>query len=149
MKKYAINKRAIFDYEVLEKFEAGLVLKGYEVKSVKTGHVSLKGAFVTAHQGELYLTNANIPLYQHARVTGYDPTASRKLLLHKRQIKQLLGKSKTQGLTMVPLFVYNKKGFIKLSFALAKGKKQFDKRHSIKKREDEREMGRIVRKKLG
>jgi SsrA-binding protein len=145
MKIYAVNRRARFDYEILEKFEAGLVLKGYEVKSIKTGHISLKGAYVTMHGGEPYLLNANIPLYKHSRVEGYDPTASRKLLVHKKEIDYLSKRSDAQGLTLVPLSVYNNKNRIKVEFALAKGKKKIDKRQSIKKREDDIAMQRAMR----
>ncbi len=138
MKKLAINKRARFDYEILDRFEAGLVLKGHEVKSIRDGRMSLKGAFVTIHQEELYLTNANIPLYKHAgKIEDYESSASRKLLLRKREIKRLLGKRQVEGLTLVPLSVYNKSGKIKLEFALAKGKREIDKRQTIKKREDD------------
>lgn len=146
MKPIAINRRARFDYEILEKFEAGLMLKGHEVKSIKTGHISLKGSFVTSHGNELYLTNAMIPLYAHAgKVSEYDPTSSRKLLLHRKEIKYLKGKSATEGLTLIPLSVYNKRGKIKLQFALAKGKKTIDKRHTIKKREDTIKMERYMK----
>jgi SsrA-binding protein len=148
MKIYAINRRAKFDYEILEKFEAGLVLKGYEVKSIKTGHISLKGAYVTMHKDELHLTNANIPLYKHARIDGYDPTASRKLLVHKKEIEYLSKKSDAQGLTLVPLSVYNNKNRIKLEFALARGKKTIDKRQNIKKREDDIAMERAMKRRL-
>ncbi len=146
METLAKNRRAFFDYELLEKFEAGLLLKGYEVKAIKTGHISLKGAFVTSHKDELYLTNATIPLYKHAgKVPGYDPTLPRKLLLHRKEIKYLKGKSTTEGLTLVALSVYNKKGKIKLSFALAKGKKSIDKRQTIRKREDDIKIERIMK----
>ncbi|MDZ7611702.1 MAG: SsrA-binding protein SmpB [Candidatus Moranbacteria bacterium] len=146
MKKLAINRRARFDYEILETFEAGLVLKGYEVKSIKTGRVSLKGAFVTIRGEELYLTNANIPLYQHAGlINDYDPASPRKLIMHKKEIKRLIGKARTEGLTLVPISVYNKRNLIKLEFALAKGKKQRDKREDIKKREDKRRVERMMK----
>jgi len=135
----AVNKRASFDYEILETFEAGLQLKGYEVKAIKTGHISLKGSFVTAKSTELYLTNALIPLYQHtANIPAYEPTNSRKLLLHRKEISFLIGKIHTEGLTLIPLSVYNKKGKIKLKFALARGKKKYDKRQAIKQREAKR-----------
>ncbi len=137
MKSLAVNKRAHFDYQLLETFEAGLVLKGYEVKSVKSGHVSLKGAFVTFNRSELYLTNAHINPYKQAGIIeGYNPTRPRKLLVKKSEIKKLLGKVRTEGLTLVPVSMYNKKSLIKLSFALAKGKKKHDKRQSIQNRED-------------
>ncbi len=146
MKTHAINRKVRFDYEILKKYEAGLVLRGHEVKSVKNGRASLKGSFVTVHDEELYLTNASIPLYDFAgNIKSYDPTRSRKLLVHKKEITSLIGKSKTEGLTMVPLSMYSKKGRIKLSFALAKGKKKFDKRQTIKRREDDIKMERFTK----
>lgn len=143
--KQTVNKRAVFDYEILEKYEAGLVLLGHEVKSIKTGHLSLKGAFVTLKQNknlelpELYLINAHIPIYQQAgKIKNHDPYRSRKLLLKKSEIKKLIGKKQEQGLTLVPLKVYTKNSFIKLEFGLGKGRKKFDKRELIKKRDIEK-----------
>ncbi len=142
----AKNRRATFDYDLIKKYEAGLVLKGMEVKSVKNGHASLKGSFVTFHNGELFLTNAHISPYKFAgNPNDYDPTASRKLLLHKKEIKYLLGKSKTEGLTMVPLSLYTVRNRIKLEFALARGKKKFDKREDLKKRTAQREISRRIK----
>jgi len=146
MKPLAINKRARFDYKLLENYEAGLVLKGHEVKSVKSGHASLKGAFVTFRRSELYLTNSTISLYKQAgSIEGYDPTRPRKLLVKKSEIKKLLGKSRSEGLTLVPISMYNKKGLIKLEFALGKGKKKLDKRQTIQDRESKRKIERAYR----
>jgi len=143
----AINKRAYLDYDISEKFEAGLVLRGYEVKSVKTGHISLKGSFVTVKKNELYLTNANIPLYKHAgAIANYNPTAPRKLLLHKREIAYLIGKSRTEGLTLVPIRVYTKQGLLKLEFGIGKGRKKHDKRFVIQKRESDRKIARATKR---
>ncbi|MBU1349737.1 SsrA-binding protein SmpB [Patescibacteria group bacterium] len=137
-----INKRANFDYEIKEKYEAGLVLLGHEVKSVKTGHINLKGSYVTVKQNdkkklpELYLISAHISLYKHAgMIKDYNPTRPRKLLLKKKEIQHLIGKKQEQGLTLVPLKIYTKHGFIKLEFGIGKGKKKVDKREAIKKRE--------------
>lgn len=142
----AINKRANYDYIILEKYEAGLVLSGHEVKSIKTGHISLREAFVTVHSNELYLTNAHIPLYKHAgNIPDYNPTQSRKLMLKRSEIKSLIGKVRTQGLTLVPIRVYTKRRYLKLEFGLGKGKKEHDKRQNIAKREDERKMRRTLR----
>lgn len=147
MKPYAVNKKARFDYEILEKLEAGLVLKGFEVKAIKNGRISIKNAYVTTKAEELYLTNANIPLYKNAgKIENYEPTRPRKLLLHKKQIKYLAGRSRTEGLTMVPISVYNKNRKIKLEFALAKGKKKHDKRQRIKEREDRKRIERAIKK---
>ncbi len=141
MTTLTINKKAKFDYEFLEKYEAGLVLFGHEVKSIKTGHISLKGAFVTVHNNELYLTNALIPLYQHAgNIKDYDPNRSRKLLVKKSEIRSLIGKKTQTGLTMIPIRVYTRRNLIKLEFALAKGKTKYDKRNAIKKRETNRKI---------
>lgn len=148
MTTLATNKRASYDYDLLDKYEAGLVLLGHEVKSIKTGHISLKGAFVNVRGNEVYLTNALVPLYSHAnRNTVYDPTRARKLLLKKSEIKSILGKKKVEGLTLVPMRVYMKKGLLKLAFAVGKGKKQHDKRHAISKRETDRKVRRAMRSK--
>lgn len=146
MTTLAYNKRANFDYQLSDKYEAGLVLSGQEVKSVKMGHISLKESFVTVKGGELYLTNAHITPYKHAGdIENYDPTSPRKLLLKKSEIRHLTGKVRTQGLTLVPIRVYTKKRYIKLEFGVGKGKKKFDKREDIAKKEDERRMKRIIK----
>lgn len=146
MSDLAKNKRAFFDYELLERFEAGLMLTGAEVKSIKTGHISLKGSFVTMHDEELYLTNATISPYPFAKnLASYDPTRSRKLLVRKSEIKSLIGKLHIKGLTLVPLRVYTKKRLIKLEFAVGKGKKAFDKRSDIAKKEAKRKIERTLK----
>lgn len=146
MTTLAFNKRANFDYEISDKYEAGLVLSGQEVKSVKIGHISLKESFVTAKGMELYLTNAHITPYKHAgEMKNYEPTQARKLLLKKSEIKHLLGKVKIQGLTLVPIRVYTKKHLLKLEFGVGKGKKKYDKRDAISKREVERSIKRELR----
>ena len=141
------NKRGSFDYEILERFRAGIVLKGYEVKSIKNGRVSLQGSFVVLRQSEkgklpeVFLIGATIPPYQPKNTPpDYLPQRSRKLLLKKSEIKTLVGKSKQKGLTMIPLMVYTQKGKIKLEFGIAKGKRKIDKREIIKKRETEKEI---------
>ena len=142
----ATNKRAGFDFALEGRFEAGLVLTVAEVKSVKTGHASLKGSFVTVKGGELYLTNALIPRYAHAhRDTVHDATRPRKLLLRKREIRSLIGKSRTEGLTLVPIRLYTRKQLVKLEFAVGKGKKSFDKRSNIGKREAKRRIERTMK----
>lgn len=143
------NRRATFDYELLEKYEAGLVLQGQEVKSIKNGRVSLMGSFVVVRRtpkSEAYLVNANIPPYQPKNASqNYEENRSRKLLLRKNEINTLVGKISQKGLTLVPIRVYLKRGFVKLEFALARGKKKFDKREVIKKRETVRELRRELR----
>lgn len=147
---YAINKRAKYDYEILEVFEAGLVLSGYEVKAIRQGNVSLKGAFVTFKKTkkqlpELYLINAHVSQYKFAgNIKNYNPERSRKLLLKKSEISSLIGAKQAQGLTLIPLELYNKKGYIKLKFGLAKGKKKVDKRETIKKRELDRKVKKTM-----
>ncbi|MDP3957008.1 MAG: SsrA-binding protein SmpB [bacterium] len=145
----ATNRRAGFDYALEGRFEAGLVLTGSEVKSVKTGHASLKGSFVTVKGGELYLTNALIPRYAHAhRDTAHDATRPRKLLLRKREIRSLIGKSRTEGLTLVPIRLYTRKQLVKLEFAVGKGKKSYDKRSDIGKRDAQRRIERTMKSSL-
>ncbi len=122
------------------------MLKGHEVKSIKTGHISLKGSYVTIKDGEAYLLNALISPYQPKNTPeDYEPTRSRKLLLHKKELKYLLGKGKMKGLTLVPIRVYNKKGKIKLEFGIGRGKRKIDKRELIKKREDKRKIERAIK----
>ncbi|MEA3463936.1 MAG: SsrA-binding protein SmpB [Patescibacteria group bacterium] len=151
MPTLAINKRANFDYDIKEKFTAGIVLLGHEVKSVKTGHINLKGSYVTLKKTkkilpELYLINAHIPLYKHAgKVKNYDPTRPRKLLLKKNEIKYLIGKKQEQGLTLMPIKIYTKRSLIKLEFGIGKGKRKIDKRAMIKKREVDRKMRTLTK----
>lgn len=143
MPSLADNRQAHFDYLILEKFEAGIVLTGQEVKAAKGGHLSLKGTYITFHGPNALLTNAHISKYPQAGpLPSYDPTHSRQLLLRKREISYLREKTKEKGLTVVPLSVYTKNQLIKVEIALVKGKQTFDKRESIKKRDTDREMAR-------
>lgn len=146
MPTYAVNKKARFDYEILDTLEAGLMLTGPEVKSVRDGHVKLVGAFVTFHGAAAFLTNAHISQYAHsAPVESYDPEHSRKLLLSKKQIAYLRGKIEEQGLTIIPLSLYTKGRYIKVEVAVARGKKQYDKRETTKKRELDRDVRRALK----
>lgn len=146
MKVLALNKRANYDYEILETFEAGLVLKGYEVKSVKLGHISLRGAYAIIKNNEAFLLNATISPYQPKNIPkDYNPTRTRKLLLHEKEIKYLIGKSGQKGLTLVPTKVYTKKDRVKLEFGIGRGKRKVDKRELIKKHEAEREIERKLK----
>ncbi len=132
------NKKAYFDYHILEELEAGLVLSGAEVKSIKFGQINLKGAYVEVKpEGEVFLVNCYIAPYKPAKQQqfNYDPYRLRKLLLHKKQINYLYGKIKEPGITIVPLEVYLSHGLIKLKIAVARGKKKYDKRETIKKRD--------------
>ena len=136
MSEFANNPKAGFDYEILETIEAGIVLKGYEVKSIKTGKVSIRGSYVKIIDNIPYLIGATISPYQIANTPAdYDPQASRKLLLSKKQIATLIGTSKSHGLTLIPLKFYDKKGLVKLLIGIAKGKKKYDKREALKKKD--------------
>ena len=142
MTQFANNRKAFFDYEILEKFSAGLELEGLEVKSIRAGKISLAGSFIAVRGGEAYLIGADIPAYQPKNAPpDYDATRARKLLLSKTEIEQLREAEDIKGLTIVPLSVYNKGRFLKIDVAIARGKKQFDKRQAIKKRQAEREAG--------
>lgn len=142
----AENKKAYYNYEILEKFEAGISLLGQEVKSLRTRGLSLAGSYVVLRDGEVFWLGANIPPYQPKNVPpDYEPERARKLLLRKSEIKRLIGKANQKGLTLIPLRLYTKNGKIKLEFARAKGMKKFDKREKIKKREFQREKERLLK----
>lgn len=146
MPSYATNKKARFDYEILETLQAGLVLSGMEVKSIRNGHISLKGAFITFHNNDAYLTNAHISKYKYTgKAPDYDPEQSRKVLLKKKEINQLRGKMQEEGLTIVPLSIYNKGRRIKMEIAVCRGKKKYDKREAIKKRDARKEIARDLK----
>lgn len=147
MEVYAENKRALFDYEILQKYEAGIVLFGQEVKSIRQGRMGLSGSFVVFKGEEPYLIGATIPPYQPKNLrVEYDPQRSRKLLLTAAEIKELIGKSRQKSLTMVPLRVYNHIHKIKVQFAVVRGKKKSDKRETIKRREAEREIAKALKR---
>ena len=140
------NKKAYFDYEILDTFEAGVVLAGYEVKALRANKASLNGAYVIIRGGEAYLVNATISPYQVPNTPKkYEPDRARKLLLSKKQLTLLLEKSEQQGLTIVALKWYNNKRYLKLAIALARGKKKTDKRQSIKARDSKRDIDRILK----
>ena len=143
MNYLAVNKRAFFDYEILDTYEAGIELLGFEVKAIKSGRISLGGSFVVVKDEEMWLINANIAPYQPKNTpSSYDPERSRKLLLKKSEIKELIGRASQKGLTIVPLRMYNKNRKIKLEIGVARHKKLHDKREAIKKRDMEREIER-------
>jgi len=146
MKIFAENKKAYFNYQILEKFEAGISLIGQEVKSIKTRGLSLAGSYVVIRNNEAFWIGANIPPYQPKNApSDYNSERSRKLLLKKQEIRYLIGKSKEKGLTLLPLKLYPKKGKIKLEFSIARGRKKVDKRDLIKKREFERQKERLLK----
>lgn len=133
------NRRAFYDYELLERIEAGINLSGAEVKAVRDGHADLTGSFVRITGSEAYLVNANIFPYKYARPEGYEEKRTRKLLLHKKEIVALKSRIEASNLTIVPVSLYNAKNFIKAQLALAKPKKQFDKKETLKKKDIERD----------
>jgi len=144
---YASNEKAHFDYEILESFEAGIVLAGHEVKSVKRGSASIKGAYVKILGNEAWLLGATVPPYQASNVpTSYDAQRNRKLLLKKKELEYLTGKSQERGLTLVPIKLYNKNGLVKLEIGVGRGKKKGDKRSKIQKREVERTIERTLKR---
>lgn len=137
------NKKAYFDYDIALKYEAGIELLGFEVKSIKGGHGSILGSMVVVRDNQAWLVGANIPPYQVGNTpAGYDATRSRRLLLTKHEISELIGKREQKGLTLVPLALYNKGGRIKVSVAVAKGRKKYDKREVLKKRDSDRDIRR-------
>lgn len=147
MKVITTNKKAFHDYEILDRLEAGIVLSGNEVKSIRAGMVSLKGAFATLHDGELYLINANITPYEKAYhgQTG-DPTQRRKMLLHRRELNKLIGLVAQKGITIVPLKLYfNQKGRIKVELGMAKHKKAAGKKKELRERDIKRQTERELR----
>lgn len=147
MPTLAINKKAKHDYDFIAEFEGGLVLAGAEVKSAKLGHIQLKGTYLTIRDGELWIRNMHISRYKKAgKQDGYNPTRDRKVLVHKRELKKFIGKQKAEGLTLIPFSVYTKGDLVKLSFALARGKKKYEKRDSIKKRDVMRKIQEEVKK---
>lgn len=147
MEIYSENRRARFDYEFLETFDAGIELSGHEVKSIKSGKANIAGSFVVVRGGEAFLLGASVPPYQPNNLPpGYDADRTRKLLLKKEEIARLAGAGNAERLTIVPLKLYNKHGLVKLELALARSKKKADKRQAIKKREVKREIRRTLNK---
>ena len=142
----ARNKRARHDYHILETWEAGVVLSGTEVKSLRQGKANLTDAYATVRDGEVFLLNLHISPYEQGNQFNHEPTRTRKLLLHRKEIRRLIGGVERQGLTLVPLeLFFNPRGKAKVTIALAKGKKQHDKRADERRREDERDMARAAR----
>ena len=149
MAVYSTNEKARFDYDILETLEAGMVLTGQEVKSVRRGSASIKGVYVKILGGEGWLLGATIPPYQAGNVPpDFDSRKNRKLLLKKSELKYLSGKSQERGLTLVPIKLYNKNGLIKLEIGIGRGKKKSDKREKIVKREIERKIERVLKQKI-
>ena len=145
-KVIASNRKAFHDYSIEEKIEAGLILKGTEVKSLREGRVNLREAYATVAQGKAVLHNCHIGEYSHGNIMNHEPLRTRGLLLHKKQIQKLTGQVQQKGLTIVPLRIYfNLRGTAKIELGLARGKKYYDRRESVKKREAGREMERAMK----
>lgn len=141
----ADNRKAGFDYHVLETFEAGMALVGTEVKAIREGRVNLRDSYCKLERSEAFLLGAHIGQYSHGGYASHEPTRARKLLLHREELNKLLGKTTEKGLTIVPLRMYFKKGRVKIMIALAKGKKSYDKRETIRRRETDRETRAAVK----
>jgi SsrA-binding protein len=135
----AENRKAFHDYHILETFEAGLVLLGTEVKAIREGRVNLRDSYARVEDGEVFLYNVNISPYSHRGYADHEPLRRRKLLLHRTEIRKLIGKTVERGMTLVPVRFYFKNGKVKVAVSLAKGKKEYDKRETIKRREADRE----------
>ena len=146
LKIISINRKASFNYFFKELIEAGVVLKGSEIKSVRSGKVNIADSYGIEKEGEIYLINSHIPIYKQASYSNHNPYAERKLLLNRKEINKLIGKINEEGLTLIPVKMYFKKGKAKIQIAVAKGKKLYDKRHSKKTRDWNREKARYFRK---
>ncbi|MBS7577185.1 MULTISPECIES: SsrA-binding protein SmpB [unclassified Enterococcus] len=143
----AQNKKARHDYEILDTLEAGIVLQGTEIKSIRQAKINLKDGFARIRNGEVWLSNVHISPYEQGNIYNHDPVRARKLLLHRKQIDKLANEMKTAGTTLVPLKVYIKDGYAKVLIGLARGKKQYDKRETLKRKEQTREIARAMKAK--
>ncbi|ACJ74969.1 SsrA-binding protein [Thermosipho africanus H17ap60334] len=147
MKVIATNKKAYSDYNILETYEAGIELRGTEVKALRESGANFKDSFCRIKNGEVFLLNLNIPQYRNGNLNNHDPERPRRLLLHKKEIHRLIGKVKEQGLTIIPTKIYfNSRGLVKVEIAVAKGKKKYDKREDIKKREINRKINEYLKR---
>ncbi len=144
----SVNRQAYHDYFVEDTFEAGIALVGTEVKSIRAGHVNLRGAYARVKDGEVWIEGMNIARYEQGTYLNHDPMRPRKLLLHRREIDRLVGKVQAKGLTLIPLRMYFSNNRVKLQLGLCRGKKQYDKRDAIRERESEREIARAVKQRL-
>ncbi|HBZ10834.1 MAG TPA: SsrA-binding protein SmpB [Bacillus bacterium] len=144
-KLVAQNRKAGHDYFIEDTYEAGIVLQGTEIKSIRAGRVNLKDSFARIQNGEVFIHNMHISPYEHGNRYNHDPIRTRKLLLHRKQINKLIGETKEAGYTLVPLKLYMKNGFAKMLIGLGKGKKQYDKREDLKRKEAKRDIERVFR----
>jgi SsrA-binding protein len=143
-KAIASNRKARHDYSILETYEAGIVLTGTEVKSLRAGRASMADSYASIDSGEVYLRNLHIPEYSQGTWTNHEPRRTRKLLLHRGEIAKLIGKTQESGLTLVPLQLYFSDGKVKVEIALARGKRDYDKRQALAKRDAQREIARVA-----
>lgn len=146
LKIICLNRKASFNYFFENLIEAGIVLKGSEIKSIRLGKINIADSYAIERRGEIYLMNSHIPLYKNASYSNHNPTDDRKLLLNKREINKLIGKINREGFTIIPTKIYFKKGKAKIEIAVAKGKKQYDKRQAKKNKDWQRDKARYVRK---
>ncbi len=146
LKIISINRKASFNYFFESVYEAGIFLKGSEIKSIRLGKINIADSYAIERRGEIYLMNSHIPLYKNASYSNHNPTDDRKLLLNKREINKLIGKINREGFTIIPTKIYFKKGKAKIEIAVAKGKKQYDKRQAKKNKDWQRDKARYVRK---
>lgn len=147
-KTLAQNKKARHDYSIEEIFEAGIVLQGTEIKSIRNGRLNLKDSFARVSKGEVYLHNMHISPYEQGNIFNHEPTRARKLLLHRKEINQLIGQTQQKGYSIVPLKVYIKNGVAKVLIGLGKGKKKYDKREDLKQKQQKREIDRAIKDSL-
>jgi len=145
VKVITVNRQAYHDYYIERTIEAGIALKGTEIKSIRDGKVNLRGSYAIARNGELWLENSHIAVYEHGNRYNHEPMRNRKLLLHRREINQLVGRVETKGLTLIPLKLYLKGGRAKIELGLGRGKKLYDKREAIAERDVKREIERAIR----
>lgn len=146
-KTIVANRKAFHDFEIIERFEAGIALHGTEVKSLRSGHANFKDSYARVKEGELWIVNMHISPYDFGSVWNHDPLRQRKLLMHKKEIRRLISKIEEKGLTLVPLSLYFKNGMVKVELALARGKKIYDKRKDIAKRDSDRDTQRELKSK--
>jgi len=144
-KLIAQNRKARYEYSILDTVEAGIVLQGTEIKSIRAGRINLKDGYASIRNGEIFLNNVHIAPFEQGNQFNHDPVRTRKLLMKKKQIDRLVGEVKQGGVTLIPLKVYIKNGFAKVLIGLAKGKKQYDKRETIKRRDQDRQLRRAVK----
>jgi len=147
-KTVATNRKAFHEFEIIERFEAGIALQGTEVKSLRAGHINFRDSYARVKEGELWIVSMHISVYDHGSIWNHDPLRPRKLLMHKREIRRLISKIEERGLTLVPLSLYFKNGKAKIELALARGKKIYDKRKDIAKRDSDREAQRELKSKF-